>query len=132
MKLPKIKKGFGSKQTVRQYLQEKQDANKIPKALDSYLCEREIYTTENYAKVHKKYSGYIQEHTDKVNACCITHNDNAFYEIFDQLLETTNDWITARMVIHGCIKEFSVMGVAVFEWADDRMIDRLYQSDINR
>lgn len=134
-KLPKINKGFSSQQmTVREYLEDKLDANKIPERLSGYLCEREIYTPENYDKVREKYSEYINEHIDEINAACATHNKKVFLQYLDKALTLTNDWVAARMLIHCCIQEFSLVGgmVSLFEWGDDLMIDFLHTSSLNR
>lgn len=130
-RLPKVNKGFGDKkETVREYLQKKRDANKIPHHLSEYLCEREIYTPQNYDKVRDMYSGFITEHKDEINSSCVTHNEKTFKDFFNSILKITNDWVTSRMVIHCCIQEFSLVSgmVSVFEWADDIMIDHLHSS----
>lgn len=134
-KLPTVNKGFGDKRAVRQYIQEKIDANKISKELDSYLCEREIYTPKNYDLIREKFSDFLVENTDKVNAIAVQHNKEAFLEIFDDVLKITNDFVSARMLIHCCISEFSLLGgaVSVFEYVDNLMIDQLHtDSSINR
>lgn len=135
-KLPKVNKGFGdTRETVKEYLQKKKDANKISKELDGYLCEREVYTPSNYNKIKEKYSSFIVENTDEISSACATHNKVAFISFFDAAMGLTNDWTSARMLIHCCIQEFSLVGgmVSLFEWGDDLMIEHLHcSSSLNR
>tara|TARA_B100001059_G_scaffold66368_1_gene62865 strand:+ start:4951 stop:5361 length:411 start_codon:yes stop_codon:yes gene_type:complete len=134
-RLPRVNNGFGNNnETVREYLQKKRDANKIPKELEDYLCEREIYTPENYDIIRSKFSQYIEDHTSEINSACCTHNTSAFESFFQNALRLTNDWTSARMVVHCCLQTFSMGGMTtVFEWADDLMIKNLYSSrSINR
>lgn len=131
--LPRINKGFGTGTvSTREYVQAKLDANKIPKELSGYLCEREVYTPENYDLVREKYSFYIDNNSDEINSACATHNKDMFLAFCDSALKTTNnDWVTARMIIHCCISEFSIGGIySIFEWADSILVDQLYQSPI--
>jgi len=133
-KLPKVNKGFGNdRETVKEYLQKKKEANKIPEHLSDYLCERDVYTPENYDIIRSKFADYIEENTGKINATCCTHNKTAFKSFFNDTLRLTNDWTSARMLIHCCLQTFSMGGMtSVFEWADDIMVDHLYSSSSNR
>ncbi len=128
-RLPKVAKTGSDNRTVRQYIQEKIDANKIPEHLSDYLCERDVYTPANYDIIRSKFADYIDENTGKINASCCTHNKSAFESFFNDTLRLTNDWTSARMVIHCCLQTFSMGGmVDVFSWADDIMIDQLHSS----
>lgn len=130
-RLPKINKGFGDKkETVREYIQKKRDANKIPEHLNGYLSEREIYTPKNYDIIRDKYNAFIVENIDEISSSCATHNKEVFMSFFNTAMSLTNDWTSARMLIHCCIQEFSLVGgmVSLFEWADDIMIDHLHSS----
>ena len=131
-RLPKIKKTNNDNRTVRQYIQEKIDANKIPNHLSGYLAEREVYTPSNYDKIRGKYNSFIVDNTDEISSACATHNKEAFMSFFNTAMSLTNDWTSARMLLHCCIQEFSLVGgmVSLFEWADDLMIDKLHSSSI--
>ena len=129
--LPRINKGYGiGTETTREYVQRKIDGNKIPHYLSGHLCEREVYTPANYDKVREKYSCYITNHIDEINSACATHNKEVFLSFYNSALKTTNnDWVTARMIIHCCISEFSIGGIySLFEWADNIMLDSLKTS----
>lgn len=133
--LPRLNKGFGGGSlTTRDYIQAKIDANKIPQELSGYLAEREIYTPANYDKIRAKFGDFIVDNADEITSACVTHNKEAFMAFFQTAISLTNDWIAARMLIHCCIQEFSLVGgmVSVFEWADDLMINVLHSSAINR
>ena len=130
-RLPKVNKGFGDKkETVREYIQKKRDANKIPKELDGYLCEREVYTPANYDIIREKFSDFLVDNTDFITSACTAHNKDAFMSYFDAAMGLTNDWTSARMLIHCSIQEFSLVGgmVSLFEWADDLMVHSLHSS----
>lgn len=130
-KLPNIINN-NKRQTTREYLQESIDDKKglISKELSGYLCEREVYTPKNYNIIRKKYQSFIVENTDEISSACATHNKGAFLAFFDTAIRLTNDWTSARMLIHCCIQEFSLVGgmVSLFEWADDLMIHSLHSS----
>lgn len=131
-RLPRIKKTSNDSITVREYIQQKIDANKIPKELDGYLSEREIYTPKNYDIIREKYNSFIIENTDEISSACATHNKEAFLSFFNTAIGLANDWVSARMIMHCSIQEFSLVGgmVSLFEWADNLMIHSLHTSSI--
>ena len=134
-KLPNISKTEFSK-SFRESIQEHINAKStgVPKRLSGYLSESEIYTEENYRKIRLLHKDFIDSRKSEINVCCATHNRAEFEKEFSiAMQETHNDWISARMLVHCCIQEYSLAGFSVFEWADDYMIDQLHtDSSINR
>ena len=130
-KLPQVKNTNNT--SAREYLENKMNkkSSKIPTELSDYLCEREVYTPENYEKVRDKYSNFILENTDEITSACATHNTNAFMTFYESAMALTNDFVIGRMIMHCCIQEFSLVGgmVSLFEWGDDLMIQHLHSSD---
>lgn len=134
-KLPKIKKTEGVvKDTVRNYLQRKLDqTTSFP---SGYLCEKEIYSPDNYDKIRESYADFMDSNRYSWLVPIFNHNKNDFIESFDKIIEVTNDWISARMIVQVSLSHSSVEiteeELEFFTWADDLMIEYLHSSSMNR
>jgi hypothetical protein len=109
-------------------------SNKSFKEREDYLCEEEIYSVSNYDKIRKRHSSFINERKMNWLTPIYQKDTNRFAEAFDDIMKhTSNDWISARMIVHCSIDTFSLGGQSLFEWADDRMIDYMMTSEqLNR
>ena len=134
-KLPSINKGFNGDWSVRKHLAAKKaeaDAAKISKEQSGYLCEREIYTPENYDKIKERHQEYIDDSKINWMAGVYRQNKKDFLDEFKKVIAHTGDWISARMVVHSSFTTMELNGVDYFSWADDVMCEYLHQSDMNR